>query len=218
VLEDLELSLFAAIPVAQAVAASLPLPDAILLDVGHEYTEVALAEAGALSGLTSMEMGGLYFTQVLARALSISMKHAEVLKQESARNDMSRVNRPVGRVLTEGVLKWRQALEQKLLELAGGAPLPPRIYLYGSGAQLPLLIDELRGQPWTRRLPFRQYPHVERLHPHQLRGLFDPRGLMHSTAHTALAALAAWGGHEPTPLQRHLDGVTRALAPSMALL
>ncbi|MGH2542751.1 MAG: cell division FtsA domain-containing protein, partial [Ardenticatenaceae bacterium] len=217
VLDDLELELLAATPIAQAVAAALPMPDAILVDIGQEHTEVALAERGALSALATLPMGGQFFTQNLTRYLRLSEKHAELVKQRRSRERAASETNPVERVLVRAAQRWLQALEQKLLELAGDAPLPPRICLYGGGAQLPQLLDQLRAHPWPRRLPFDRHPVVERLLPHQLRRLYDPRGLLYASAHVGLAALAVWAGHDPSPLQRRLNTLTARIAPANGL-
>ncbi|MDQ4077942.1 MAG: cell division FtsA domain-containing protein [Chloroflexota bacterium] len=216
VLDDLELNLLSATPIAQAVAAALPRPDAILIDIGHEHTEIGLAEGGALSGLTSIPMGGQFFTHSLMRGLGLSKKHAELIKQRPVQERVVS-NRPVERVLRQATERWRQAVEQKLLELAGDAPLPARVYLYGGGSHLPEIAEQLRAHPWTRRLPFESHPDVEHLLPHQLRGLSDPRGSLHSSSHVGLAALAAWAGHEPAPLQKYLDSVTARVVSELDL-
>lgn len=217
VLDDLELTLVDALPIAQAVAAALPLPDAILLDIGHEHTEIALAEGGALSGLATVPMGGQFFTQRLMTELHLADKHAELLKVQHRTSGGRGGDRPVARVLAHAAETWHHAVEQALLRLAGAAPLPPRLYLFGGGAFLPEIGERLRAQPWTRRLPFEQHPTVERLVPHQLRGLHDPRGLLPGSAHVGIAALAAWVGQEPPPLQRHLETFSTRLAPTFNL-
>ncbi len=215
VMEELDLNLLAATPIAQAVAAALPMPNAILLDIGQEHTEIGLAEGGALSALTAVGVGGAFFTEALIRELHLSDKHAELVKRSPAHQRGN--NRPVARVLRDAAEQWQRAVEQKLLALAGDAPLPPRIYLYGGGAELPEILDQLRQVPWMQRLPFDRAPVVARLVPQQLRGLYDARGLLHSPSHVGLAALVAWAGHEPSPLQQHLTSITRRLAPHFRL-
>lgn len=218
VLDELELNLLAALPIAQAVAAALPRPDAILIDIGHEHTEIALAEGGALSGLDSLPMGGQFFTQRLSRELHLSEKHGELVKQQHTQSQGRSGGRPVSRVLRQVAKEWGASVEQTLLRLAGEAPLPPRIYLFGGGALLPELMEQMRGQPWLRRLPFEQQPAVERLWPHQLRGLVDPRGLLNTPAQVGIAALSVWAAQEPSPLQRHLNQISQELAQSLSLV
>ncbi len=125
VLDDLALDLADAAPIAQTVAAGLPLPDAILLDVGREHTEIALAEGGALSALASIPFGGHSFTQALMTALHLSEPQAEGAKLSHARARTTGRS-PVARELAAMAGRWRAAVEQKLLELAGSAPLPSR--------------------------------------------------------------------------------------------
>lgn len=219
VLEDLELNLEATPPIAQAVAAALPRPDAILIDIGQEHTEIALAEGGTLSDLHSLPIGGHFFTQTLTRNLRLSEKHAELVK--CRRGDKGRTlppTSPVFRLLREATERWWAGVEPILQRMAGAAPLPPRLYLYGGGAQLPELMEQLRHYPWMARLPFERPPEVERLLPQQLRRLSDPRGLLRSPAQVGLAALAVWAWSDPPPLQQYLNRVARELATHFILV
>jgi hypothetical protein len=217
VIEDLELNLLGVTPMAQAIAAAIPVPDAILIDIGQEHTEISLAEGGALSNLASITMGGHAFTHALTRYLHLSEKHAELVKQQHTRGQGIPEGSPVPRILARTAQSWHRAVEQTLLQLAGDAPLPSHIYLFGGGAPLPEIMEQLRAQPWMQRLPFDRHPKVERLMPQHLRGLHDPRGLLVASSQVGLAALAVWASHEPTPLQRRLARISSDLAPQFGL-
>lgn len=218
VLEDLELNLTDVIPIAQAIAVALPSPDAILIDIGYEHTEISLVERAALSHLLNIPFGGEFFTQQLIKELHLSKENAELVKQEHAQSKGLSGGRPVSRVLRNAARVWLQKIEQILLKLAGDAPLPPRLYLFGGGALLPELLEELRAQAWTRRLPFIQHPIIETLMPDHLRGLNDPRGILTAPKQVGIAALAAWAGWASPPLQKHLEELTINLAPRFELL
>lgn len=218
VLDDLELNLLQAIPIAQAVATALPLPNAILIDVGYEHTEISLVERGVLSNLANIPQGGHFFTQQLVEKLHLSDKNAEIVKQEHTRSNKLSGGRPVSRTLSAAAKLWRQQVEHALLKLAGDAPLPPRLYLFGGGAVLPEVIEQLRAQPWTRRLPFDQHPSVERLMPHHFRALHDPRGLLSAASQVGVAALAACATWEPPSLQTHLEEISMKLASNLHLV
>lgn len=218
ILEDLELNLIDAIPIAQAIAVALPSPDAILIDIGYKHTEVSLVERGALSHLLNIPFGGHFFTQQLIKKLHLSQENAELVKQEHAQSKGLSGGRPVSRVLRQAAKEWLQKIEQILLKLAGDAPLPPRLYLFGGGSLLPELREELRARAWTRRLPFIRHPSIEILMPDHLRGLNDPRGILTAPKQVALAALAAWAGYTSPPLQKYLEKLTINLAPTFELL
>ena len=218
VLDDLGLNLLQAIPMAQAVAAALPLPDAILLDIGYEHTEIALVERAVLSNLANMPLGGHFFTQQLMKELHLPEKNAELVKQEHTRSKGLSGGRPISRTLSRAAKIWHQQVEHTLLNLAGDAPLPPRFYLFGGGAVLPEVIEQLRAQPWTRRLPFDQHPTVERLMPHHLRDLHDPRGLLTASSQVGIAALAASAAWEVPSLQKHLERISKKLARDLNLI
>ncbi|MCZ7573867.1 MAG: cell division FtsA domain-containing protein [Ardenticatenaceae bacterium] len=225
VLVALELEGRGVVPLAQAVAAAAPLADTILIDVGHEYTEVALAEGGVLSHFRTFPLGGLHFTETLVRTLYLTAKAAELAKQRYSQGHGSADARArMGAALRPRAHEWRASVEQALLHLAGSAPLPAHIFLYGGGSAIPDLVAELRSQPWTRRLPFERHPEVELLTPQRLRGVHDPAGRLQgcggSAAGTAvgLAALGAWAVHEPSAADRLLSDVSRRVAANVGLL
>lgn len=218
VLDDLELNLLQAIPLAQAVSIALPLREAILIDIGYEHSEIALVERARLSNLVNIPLGGHFFTQALMEQLHLSQKQAELIKQEHTRSKGRSGGRPVSRVLGRAAKVWHQQIEHTLLNLAGDAPLPPRLYLFGGGALLPEVFEQLRAQPWTKRLPFDHHPTVERLMPHHLQGVYDPRGLLTTSSQVGVAALAAWAGSEAPPLQTHLTQISKQLANEFNLI
>lgn len=218
VLDDLELNLLQAIPLAQAVSMALPVPEAILIDMGYEHSEIALVERARLSNLANIPLGGHFFTQALMEQLHLSQKQAELIKREHTRSKGRSGGRPVSRVLGQAAKIWHQQIEHTLLNLAGDAPLPPRLYLFGGGALLPEVFEQLRAQPWTKRLPFDQHPTVERLLPHHLQGVYDPRGLLTTSSQVGVAALAAWAGSEPSSLQSHLTKISKRLANEFNLI
>lgn len=225
VLAALELEERGVVPLAQAVSAAAPLPDAILIDVGHEHTEVALAEGGVLSHFRTFPLGGLHFTAALTETLHLSAKAAELAKQRYSQGQGDADARAqIGKALVPVAREWRTAVEQALLHLAGPAPLPARVLLYGGGSTIPDLVVELRSQPWTRRLPFERHPQVELLTPQRLRGVHDPAGRLQgsdtgaSVAAVGLAALAAWAAREPSATDRLLSDVSTRVASSVGLL
>ncbi len=217
VLEDVDLTLTEAVPLAQAIAAALPMPDAILIDIGHEHTEIALAEAGNLSALISITTGGEFFSRHLALGLAIPQLEAEQRKQAYVRSNGREGAEQIAPLMEEAIASWLRALEQALLYLAGEVSLPPRIYLFGGGSMLPGLFERLRTHAWTRRLPFDQTPPVERLLPYHLRGIHDGRGQLTHPSQVGLAALAAWSGRTVSDLQGHLEHVTTQLAKPLGL-
>ncbi len=218
VLNDLELDLLQAVPIAQAVSTALPLPDAILIDIGYEHSEISLVERARLSNLANIPIGGRFFTQELMDQLHLSQKQAELIKKEHTRSKGRSGGRPVSRVLGQAAKNWHQQIEHTLRKLAGEAPLPARLYVFGGGSVLPEVLEQLREQTWIKRLPFDHYPTIERLMPHHLRGIHDPRGLLSTSRQVGVAALAAWAGWEPSPLQTHLTKISKRLANEFDLI
>ncbi len=203
VVADLDLELSGLVPALQAVARALPVPEAVLLDVGHSHTAVGLVEHHRLSRATSVPLGGRAFTEHVRRALRISMRAAEVAKCQYALGHGA----PDARARLAGVLEraaeeWADQVEGALIRLAASVPLPPRVYIFGGGGRLPELLAVLRRRNWTSPLPFPTRPAVDRLYPNRLHGLRDPRGLLQGPDQVTIAALAAWAAYRPDEMEQ----------------
>lgn len=202
---DLELELAGTVPTLQAVARALPISDAIIVDIGRNHTGIGLVESRRLSHSRNIAYGGLHFTNSIQTALRISARAAEIAKQRYALGHGSDEGRhQVSVALQSGIATWIEKVTQELEVIAGQAPLPPQIFVFGGGSRLPALLTVLRNQHWPADL-FEKAPAVETLYPHQLQFIRDPHGTLHTVDQVGIAALAAWLAHEPDEFERMLQ-------------
>ncbi len=151
----------------------------IFIDIGGGTTDVALVRNGGIEGTRMFPIGGRVFTKKIAAHLGILFSEAEELKLKHSRGQLpgeprARVHALVGQdaeVLTE-------AVAMTLQDLAKGDRLPPAIYLAGGGAALPEVMEQLRGYPWTVRLPFSKAPSITLLKPQDVKNIYDSTGLL----------------------------------------
>lgn len=202
---DLELELVDMVPALQAVGRALPISDAVILDVGHTHTGVAVVEGRRLSHSRSISYGGASFTNSIQTALGISGRAAEVAKHRFALGQGSDEGRhQVATALASGIANWVEMVAQELAIVAGQAPLPEQIFLFGGGSRLPALLTELRTYKWPSEL-FEHPPSVDTLYPHQLQRIRDPHGLLQTVDQVGVAALGAWLTREPNEFEHILQ-------------
>ncbi|NJN93174.1 MAG: hypothetical protein HC875_03310 [Anaerolineales bacterium] len=155
---------------AQGLAAITPQAEAVILDVGLSGTDICLIQDNALAAAGFVPFGGAFFTQMLAQAMNLEMPQAEILKRAWTADDLphSEANRLEAQV--QGARwRWHDAVLEFLTSVAGGEPLPWKIYLTGGGSLLPGLDKLLRSDP----APFRRAPEVAWLGGQILAGAKD---------------------------------------------
>jgi hypothetical protein len=86
-----------------------------------------------------------------------------------------------------------QGVALVLHDMAKGQPLPTRVRLYGGGAMLPEVGEQLSVLRWTDYLPFVQPPTFRQLGPEELTAVHDTTGLLTSPADVVPMGLAYQG-------------------------
>jgi cell division protein FtsA len=191
---DLELAGMVAQPYALARACASDeawQSGGVIVDIGGGTTDVALLRAGGVEGIRMFNLGGRAFTRRLSRELGISMEEAEARKIRHSEGLLPPdQEQQVSSLLAGDVDVLLQGLNLCLQDLARGEVLPPNVYVCGGGSLLRDLVDQLMRSPWWHGLPFPREPSVRRLGPHDVRGLSDATGLLHSAQDVGPMALA----------------------------
>lgn len=144
----LDLAIANIVAAPQALAATIPATESIILDIGDSGTDVCLLKDDALIGAAWVPFGGYFFTQALARSLDVDHLQARGLKHALAGDDLDRRERDrLNALLDEARRRWYEAVIDLLIDLAVGQPLPRRIYMTGGGSLLPGLDKLLRTHP-----------------------------------------------------------------------
>jgi cell division protein FtsA len=151
---------------------------ALFVDVGGGTTDVALVRQGGIEGTRMFALGGRAFTKSIADRLDLPFPRAEALKVDYARGLADERNAEVARIVAEDVEVWSAGVELVMEELAGGEPLPGRVYLCGGGSRLPEIRTALAAEAFWRRLPFARPPEVTVMSPDQVAAISDTTGLL----------------------------------------
>jgi cell division protein FtsA len=194
---DLELLETVAEPYALARLASTPEvleSGAIFIDIGARTTTVSLVRNAILESTRMFELGGRAFTRKLAHDMDLSLILAESLKlRHSAGMLGGQEEAMVRRAMGESAEVLAQGVALVLHDMAKGQPLPTRVRLYGGGAMLPEVGEQLSVLRWTDYLPFVQPPTFRQLGPEELTAVHDTTGLLTSPADVVPMGLAYQG-------------------------
>jgi len=133
--------------------------EGIGIDIGGRHTNLMLWRAGMLLGVASIPQGGRDLTVNLGRACQADEARAEKLKLGYAAGQFDPGQRAwISDSLQSALGRWFDAVAEALAGLAGGAPLPPAIWVWGGGAQLPDCMAAARALATRAGLEFAGFP------------------------------------------------------------
>lgn len=123
-------------------------PDALLLDIGGEVTQIFWVRQGILEEISEFKTGGKQFSQILSENLGLSELEARNLKHRYSKRDLTEESRKeIGKLLKIPAQLWFQGLKEKLREIGAGV-FPSEIFIFGGGAFLQELEYVLEAGDW----------------------------------------------------------------------
>jgi hypothetical protein len=186
-----------------ALAASFPLPQCMLVDVGGESTDIIWCRTGRPAALHSVPCGGSLLTRLLARRWRLTTDRAERLKRAYVAGRLSQeANETVQGALLPGIQNWLAQVEEGLAHLNLDEALPSNLSLLGGGSTAPEILDSVRALAWSRRLTFARHPEVHRLRPTDVPGVVNRTELGRGLGDVTPLALAAWAARQKQPPDR----------------
>ncbi len=186
-----------------ALAASLPLPQGMLLDVGGESTDIIWCRSGRPVALHSVSCGGSLLTRLLARQWKLAPDRAERLKRAWVASQLpEEAEETVQEVVLPGIQNWLGQVEKSLAHLNLDEALPSDLYLLGGGSAAAEIAESVRALAWSRLLTFERHPEVQRLRPTDVAGVVNRTELGRELGDIAPLALAAWAARQQQPLDR----------------
>jgi len=133
----------------------------IIIDIGGETTDIVVVFGGNIISTKTFPVGGRLFTRAIAEKLDLSFSGAEVLKLNYTHNEVERDKIEKIKEAIAPVLKlWLSGLQLSLEDFTGVGTFPPKMLLGGGGAALPGIKEVLISHPWTKTLPFSNFPKI----------------------------------------------------------
>jgi len=127
----------------------------LLIDIGAEYTDVAVVFGGEIVQTQSFSIAGDYFSAYLGSKLGLDTKKAEGKKESFALKSIPDDEADnVSDLLYEAGKDWRDGLTTILQTMVGIKSFPNKIFLSGGGADLELVQELLYEKTWSDCIPF----------------------------------------------------------------
>lgn len=136
----------------------------VLVDVGGEYTDIAVIFGNDIVQTKSFQIGGNYFTQDLAEKLNLDFKNAQNKKEAYSSGTLSEQEHEViEETLYEAGKDWRSAFAVTLASMSGIKSFPNKILLTGGGVNLPIVEELLYEEDWRNSIPFSNAIELEKI-------------------------------------------------------
>ncbi len=114
----------------------IPYPDhdCFIIDIGGEVTRIFEIEQGVLNNISQVEVGGKFFSKILAGKLNISLKDARVLKERYSNGELT----------PSAQKKVKELFQEQNFQENFNSFLKPT-YLFGGGSLLPEASSIFKG-------------------------------------------------------------------------
>lgn len=179
--KDLQLEILAATPTLYTLTQALrkthnnPFLDCMIIDIGHDTTDVGLVLGGGLIGAKSLNIGGHHFITQLSKATGLDYYSAKKKLYDftfGSIDDSSAIL--VDQSLKSCVEIWLDGLELVFSEFNGVKTFPSEIFITGGTAKLPSIFELLNEFRWLKALPFKQNPTLHKLTADKFSFVTDP--------------------------------------------
>lgn len=127
----------------------------LLIDIGAQYTDVAVVFGGEIIQTQSFSIGGDYLSAYLGQKLGLDIKKAEGKKEAFALKSIPEDEADnISDILFEASKDWQDGLTTILQTMVGIKSFPNKIFLSGGGADLDLIQELLYDKSWSDCIPF----------------------------------------------------------------
>lgn len=165
--------------------------DAVMVQVGSDFTNVGVVFGGAVIKNKSIHIGYKHFIDEIGRIMGLSHTEASKVLQSHSRGSLSDSESVVVQNCLEEVLNtWLEGLQLLFTDFTGVKTFASHLYLFGEGVQLPELEEVLDKDPWTKNIPFKSPPNIKTLVVSDLNKIADATGSVVSHEWVAPASLS----------------------------
>jgi cell division protein FtsA len=203
VARELEFSTLTLTATPLALAAGLPTPQGVLMDLGSATSDLIWCRSERPLAVESLPTGGDSLVRALIRKWSLSTDRARRLIEAYSGGLLDEEARSQVQVVLWPVLQqWLQEAEEALARMNQEDLLPQDLYLLGGASALPEIESAVRSLAWSQRLQFARYPQVRQLRPTDIAGVVNRSGQGNGQGDVASLALVAWIAEQQQPASR----------------
>lgn len=161
----------------QTINAAHQPTDFIVVEVDGDYTTVAVVFGGGIVGTRTLNVGYRHLIEGVSERMGITMvEAAKVLKSYTLQKLTNSEVVIVKNALKAPLEIWLAGLELLFAEYSGVKTFAPKIFLTGEGLEVSDLWEALNDQEWTKSIPFKSPPELERLTFMDLNTVTDSTG------------------------------------------
>jgi hypothetical protein len=212
VARELEFSSLTLTATPLALAAGLPTPQGLLIDLGGATSDLIWCQSERPVAVESIPTGGDSLMRALVRKWSLSTERATRLLEAYSTGSLDDEARGQVRAVLWPVLqRWLHEAEEALATMNQEELLPQDLYLSGGGSGLPETENAVRSLAWSQRLQFVRYPQVHHLRPTEVAGVVNRSKRGNGLGDVAPLALAAWVAKQQQPASRLSRMISRML-------
>jgi cell division ATPase FtsA len=151
--------------------------DLVLVQLGADFTNVAVVFGGAIVTNQSLHIGKKHFIDEISRIMGLTHEEARKVLESHAHGQLAQSESVVVQNCLADVLDtWQEGLQMLFSEFSGVKTFAPNIYLFGGGTQLPEIEKILNENPWMKSIPFKSPPVIEELAISDFERLADATG------------------------------------------
>lgn len=189
--------------------------EAFIIDIGGRSTRVSLTRRGKLADGRSFAFGGASFTERIAHEYCLTTDAAQSIQVRFACKNLSpHAYEKIHQALEPEFSVFLRAFEMVLKEFSQVSLLPGAMYVYGGGANIPLIDGIIKKRRWKKDLSFLEPPKIERVSPE----LFQTALAEHIPFNPALVSLLALSDYASRVVMSKEPPLTRTLRRMVTIL
>jgi len=160
---------------------SLENKDYTIIDVGSDFTSVAVVFGGGVISNQTLHIGNKHFVEEISQIMGLTYNEASKVLETHTYGKLSQSESAVVQNCLKNVLKmWLSGIEILFKEFPNIKTFATTIYLFGRGSNLPELREALNDNPWTKGIPFKAPPQIRNLKINDFNQIKDSTGTIMS--------------------------------------
>lgn len=166
-------------------------PDFVLIDINDDATNVAVIFGNGILSTKSLSIGQFHFVEGISNRMGLTLGESEKILNSYIRNELTQSESSiVQRSLQDTLEIWICGIELLFSEFSGVKTFSPKIFLTGTGSDLPDLWNTITNEPWTKSIPFISPPDFKKLTFTDLIKISDATGRITSSEWIPNASLS----------------------------
>jgi len=151
--------------------------DFVIINVAEDSTDIGVVFGGGIISSKTLNIGYLHFIKSVSSKMGLSLNEAESVLNMYSQNKLTSSEIPVVKSCLEDTISiWLDGLKLLFEDFSGVKTFPPKIFLSGCGIDIPDVVEAVKGESWTKTIPFKAEPEFSTLTFSDLSKVVDSTG------------------------------------------